>query len=105
MPTTVARTPEAPRRTSTKTIRVRTDLHDRLQAMATAREQSIGRLLEELIEERRKAEFYAQMEEAYRRLRADPAASAAYDAEIALWDNTLLDGLGEEAWEEAWDEQ
>ncbi|HEY7033547.1 MAG TPA: hypothetical protein VH482_19580 [Thermomicrobiales bacterium] len=32
---------------------------------------------------------------AYERLRADPIASAEYDAEMALWDSTLMDGLEE----------
>ena len=31
----------------------------------------------------------------YARLRADPIASAEYDAEMALWDVTLMDGLEE----------
>jgi hypothetical protein len=31
----------------------------------------------------------------YARLRADPVASAEFDAEIALWDVTLMDGLEE----------
>ena len=49
--------------------------------------------LEDVVEARRRAEFFAQLEEDFRRLRSDPAASAAYDAELALWDSTLLDGL------------
>ena len=33
-------------------------------------------------------------------MRADPEASAAFDAEVAAWDGTLLDGLEDSPWEE-----
>jgi hypothetical protein len=69
--------------------------------MASEHRQSIGGLLEDLIEERRKAAFFARLEEDFRRLRADPDSSAAYDAELADWDSTLMDGLDEAPWDEA----
>jgi hypothetical protein len=97
--------PNRPAASPTKTIRVRAETHERLQAMAGERQQSIGTLLDELMEERTRNAFWAQMAEAYRRLRADPEASAAYDAEIALWDNTLLDGLDDESWDGAFVEE
>jgi hypothetical protein len=56
---------------------------------------------EDLIEERERREFFAQMAEAYRRLAADPAAATAYDAEVALWETILADGLPDERWDEA----
>jgi hypothetical protein len=73
--------------------------------MAAKHHQSIGTLLDELIEERERNEFWAQMAEAYQRLREDPEVSAAYDAEVALWDNTLLDGFEDELWEGAFVEE
>src|SRR5688572_3678990 len=100
MVTSSSRPAQPSRRTPTRTIRVRADVHDRLQAMAAEHEQSIGGLLEEMIEQRRKAEFFARLEEDFRRLRADPEASAAYDAELALWDSTLRDGLDAAPWNE-----
>lgn len=90
--------PGESRRAPTRTIRVRAEVHTRLQTMATESHQSIGGLLEDLIEERRKAEFFAQLEADFRRLRADPDAAAGYDAELAVWDTTLMDGLEDAAW-------
>jgi hypothetical protein len=43
--------------------------------------------------ERDRDEFFEQMTEDFARLRADPVASTEYDAELAAWDATLLDGL------------
>lgn len=97
---TSSRTTHESRRTPTRTIRVRAEVHNRLQAMASESHQSIGGLLEDLIEERRKAEFFARLEEDFRRLRADPDESAAYDAELAIWDATLQDGLEDAPWNE-----
>jgi hypothetical protein len=37
--------------------------------------------------------MFAQANAAYAALRADSAASAEWDAEIAAWDATLADGL------------
>lgn len=62
-----------------------------------------GRLPEELLE-RAVAEFHARafwdaVEAGYAALRADPDAWAAEEAERALWDATLLDGLDrDERW-------
>jgi hypothetical protein len=38
-------------------------------------------------------EWWEAVNASYARLRADPIASAEYDAEMALWDVTLMDGL------------
>jgi len=97
MATSVTRTPT--RRTNTKTIRVRTAVHEKLRAMAVERQTSIGALLDDLVEEHRKHTFLAQVERDFRRLRADPEASAAYDAELADWDVVLMDGLEDAPWE------
>jgi hypothetical protein len=40
-------------------------------------------------------QWWLAYDAAYERLRADPIASAEYDAEMALWDSTLMDGLEE----------
>ena len=48
--------------------------------------------------ERRKSEdeeWLAEFNASFAALRADPVASADYDAEVAEWDITLLDGLKE----------
>jgi hypothetical protein len=40
-------------------------------------------------------EWWEAVNASYARLRTDPIASVEYDAEMALWDATLLDGLKE----------
>ena len=43
---------------------------------------------------------WEELEAAYERLYADPAAAAAYEAETTAWDITLLDGLDNDPWVE-----
>jgi len=40
-------------------------------------------------------EWFEAFNASFAALRADPIASADHDAEVALWDTTLLDGLAE----------
>jgi hypothetical protein len=39
--------------------------------------------------------FFEELAEDFARLSVDPIASAEYDAELAEWDCTLLDGLAD----------
>lgn len=79
--------------TNTTTIRVSAETHRQLTELAhqlnlplqeaTAR---AVRLLADQI-------FWQQTNDAYAALRANPLESAAFDAELAEWDATLLDGM------------
>ena len=70
-------------------------IHARLQRLARDAGRPIDEFLETLLDDYEKRLFFAQLEEDFTRLRADPVASADYDAEQAVWDATLLDGLDE----------
>ena len=47
------------------------------------------------MDRRDRDQFFEDLAEDFARLRDDPAASAEYDADLAAWDGTLLDGLAE----------
>ncbi len=50
-------------------------------------------VFERAIESERRRKFITEANADYARLRADPKAWAEYQAELAAWDVTLMDGL------------
>ena len=80
----------------TNTIRVPAHTYDRLKSVARAEGKPMSVVLDEAVERYEADRFFAEMDIAYRALRADPAAWPEELAERALWDNTLLDGLKDE---------
>ncbi len=52
-------------------------------------------MLERAVENYRRAQFFEELDAAYARLQADPAAWEEELAERAEWDATLADGLDE----------
>jgi predicted DNA-binding protein len=81
---------------ATTTIRVSERTHEALRALSEATGESMARLLERAVERLRAEEFFAAVDAAYDRLRADPVARAEEDAERAAWEATLVDGLEED---------
>ena len=81
-------------------IRVPPETHERLQALATARKQSIGQVVTAAVQQLGEERFWEELEAAFERLSADPAAAAEYEAETTAWDATLLDGLETDPWVE-----
>ena len=82
------------------TIRVPPETHERLQTLAALRKQSIGQVVAAAVDQLEEERFWEELEAAYERLYADPAAAAAYEAETTAWDITLLDGLDNDPWVE-----
>jgi hypothetical protein len=64
-----------------------------LQDLAKAHKESLPDTLDRLVEEIRRARMFQEAAEDYAAIAADPAADAAWRAEIALWDVTVGDGL------------
>ena len=81
-------------------IRVPNKTHEVLQAMAARRKVPVSRIVEEAVAQLEADEFWAMAHQEDLAMRADPGASAAFDAEVAAWDATLLDGLEDSPWEE-----
>jgi predicted DNA-binding protein len=80
---------------TTTTIRIPQQTHQRLRDLAEKRGRTIGEVVDEATRKLEDDDFWQEVNAAYARLRADPIASAEYDAEVALFEGTLLDGLEE----------
>ncbi len=85
---------------STVTIRVSEETHRLLRSLADERKQPIGELVGTAVKRFEEQAFWEEVEAGYAEIRADPEASAAFDAEIAEWDGTLNDGLENDPWVE-----
>lgn len=77
------------------TIRIPEAAHAVARRLAESGNRSIGDIIAEALTRYEEEQWWADVHASYARLRADPAASAEYDAEMALWDTALLDGLDE----------
>lgn len=71
----------------TTTIRVPASTRDRLNALARARGEAAGEVVADLVREADDRALLADAEEGWRRLADDPAALAAYRAEVAELDS------------------
>lgn len=78
------------------TIRVETEVRDRLAARAHAHGRSLGAELSAMLDDL----MWQGVEDGYRRLAADEAESAAYRAETAEWTGADLGGLADTATDE-----
>lgn len=82
------------------TIKVSTEVRDRLNALAAEEGLTAGSLVEKLMEEYL---WKIKVETAGRQMRAMTEAERAdYMAEVAEWDATLSDGLQPEEWSDEW---
>lgn len=82
------------------TIKVSTEVRDRLNALAAKEGLTAGSLVEKLMEEYL---WKLKVEEAGRQMRAmTPVERADYMAEVAEWDETLQDGLEPDEWSDEW---
>ena len=75
------------------TIRIPRATHERLKALASRSGDQIADIVTQAVEEEARRRFMEEFNEAYARLKGDPAAWAAYRSEQAEWDATVTDGL------------
>jgi predicted transcriptional regulator len=75
------------------TVRVSEHTHALLRELARATGQPLQQVLERAVEHYRREQFFAELNAAYERLRADPVAWADELAERAELEGTLADGL------------
>ena len=85
------------------TIRVPSATRDKLRVLASRERRSIADVVAAAVERYEEDAFWEEAHRAYAAMRADPAASAAFDAEVAAWDGTLKDGL-QALEDDRWDE-
>jgi hypothetical protein len=88
---------------STTTIRVSEKTRDTLHALARDVGAPMAEVVEQAIELYRRQRIIDQANVGYAALRADPEAWAEVQAERAIWDVTLADGLPAEQGELAED--
>ena len=81
---------------TTGTVRINQQALQTLRELAGQRGISMSSLLEEVIENQRRADLLAQANAAYSTLQADPQARRELQEERDAWDATLRDGLGEQ---------
>jgi len=74
-------------------VRVDDHTHERLRRLAEQAGDSMGAVLARVIEAYEAQAFWQQVSRAYAAQRADPQAWAEEQAERALWESTLGDGL------------
>jgi hypothetical protein len=81
-----------------KTGMVRANLRtlEKLRRLRDSRGESTAELLEQAVDLLERDRFLDAANDAFARTRDDPSAWRAEEDERALWDATLLDGLGDE---------
>lgn len=77
----------------TTSIRVERKTHEQLLKLARAQGRTMTQIVGDAVSEYEKEQFWKKTREGYERMNADPEDRAAFDAEMALWDSTLQDGL------------
>jgi predicted transcriptional regulator len=75
------------------TLRVSTELHDRIAHLAKARGQRMQDVIDQAIDAWERALFWQEFESSWERIRSDPEQWAQVQAERAVWDRTLKDGI------------
>jgi predicted transcriptional regulator len=84
----------------TTTVRVAWKTHERLREIAAQTGEQLSEVLDRAVEREARRQFWEQFHAAVERLRADPEQWAAYRAESAALDGTLMDGLNpDEDWQ------
>lgn len=84
---------------ATVTIRISQQTHQLLRQLAEKRGRSIGDVVDEAARKLEDADFWDELNASYDRLRADPMASAEYDAEVAALDAASLADFDEPPYE------
>lgn len=83
------------------TVRISEQSHQRLREMAVQSGEPMQTVIDKALEQYRRQQFWKELNVAYAALASDPEAMAEYQAELAVWDCTLMDGLDpDEVWTE-----
>jgi hypothetical protein len=86
---------------STTTVRISQSSHEVLKQISKQTGESMAHVLDKALEDYQRKLFFAQLNDGYAQLRADPEACLEHAAEADLWDATLMDGLDpQERWTE-----
>jgi predicted transcriptional regulator len=76
------------------TVRITEDTHRALRELAQWTNEPMQQVLARAVEAYRREQLLHEVNASFAALRADPEAWAEEEADRALWDATLADGLG-----------
>jgi hypothetical protein len=82
--------------TDITTIKVSVQTRDRLKRLADEDHLTLDAELARTLDKAEEARFWTGVQADYARLQADPQQWSDYVSELAEWDHTTGDGLGEE---------
>lgn len=77
-------------------VRVSENTHEILRSLSSREGKSMQDIIDKAIEDYRRKAFLEGLSNDYRALRENAEAWKEHEEEIALWDNTLTDGLNNE---------
>jgi predicted transcriptional regulator len=75
------------------TLRVSTELHHRIAMLANSRGQRMQDIIAQAIDAWEQTLFWEEFDASWERIRNDPEQWAQVQADRAVWDRTLKDGL------------
>ncbi|HUG16685.1 MAG TPA: hypothetical protein VMM78_16895 [Thermomicrobiales bacterium] len=87
-----------PATTHNQHVRISQASHRKLRELADETGESMTAVLDQAIERFRRERFFARAAAEWEAIQRDPIARAELDAEYALWDTTVADGLDGEEW-------
>jgi len=77
-------------------IRMHKETHERVRALAQEERVSMQEIVDRAVDLYRRQQFLASANAAYAAMRADPAASAGFDAEHRIFEGTIGDSWGDD---------
>ncbi len=77
-------------------VRVSETTHKALQALSSKEGKTMQDIIDKAIEDYRRKNFLEGLSQDFQALQEDPEAWKEHEEEMALWDNTLQDGLENE---------
>jgi predicted DNA-binding protein len=77
-------------------VRVSESTHETLRSLSSREGKSMQDIIDKAIEDYRRKAFLEGLSNDYRALQQNTEAWKEHKEEIALWDNTLMDGLNNE---------
>ena len=77
------------------TIKVSAETRDRLKKLADAEQSTMEAALAKVLDQAEEARFWQGVKDDYARLQDDPEQWSDYVNELAEWDQTVGDGLGD----------
>jgi len=81
--------------TAMTTIKVSAETRDRLKKLADAEQSTMEAALAKVLDQAEEARFWQGVKDDYARLQDDPEQWSEYVSELAEWDRTISDGLGD----------